>query len=312
MKEIKSILMASTTEEKDMSKASIGFASALLNDMSITWENTVDVEEIDADQTIDTFQWEQKLENGGTGKLTENEGTSAALQWIFGKLDKYLTFDGRALGIRDVRGKALFPLKVNHKVAKGKSDGCIAVEVSLALCEDTSESIYSYGMALVEMKTSRNSISKAQLLLQLAAFSNESSYRRATVLLRTDGNKSWYLLHFKSWNKICVTQYKSGRKCLKELQNLLKSIDDRKELLEKSSRKRPPLDSIAEDQNLAGFSLSDGTNQGNQEDVDKAMEKEASLRQLANALAQSPLSDGVRPTIPEWALARNVVPSYYL
>lgn len=34
------------------------------------------------------------------------------------------------------------------------------------------------------------------------------------------------------------------------------------------------------------------------------------LHRLANALAESLLSDRVRPSLPEWSLTKNVVPSY--
>eukprot|EP00977_Amphora_coffeiformis_P004582 scaffold987_cov183-Amphora_coffeaeformis.AAC.10 len=76
-----------------------------------------------------------------------------ALAWLFGKLERGLAVSGDVLGIRDVKGKLLTPVKTNRLLANGKSDGCIAKESLLAPCDRTKESYYSYGMALVEMKT---------------------------------------------------------------------------------------------------------------------------------------------------------------
>ena len=116
-----------------------------------------------------------------------------------------------------------------------------------------------------------------------------------------------------------LTQYRDGRQCLNVLESLLKSTEARAAKLQ--STKRAKLASVPEEplqQDLSGVSHPDisslpGTDgvDGGQEAVDKAMENEAFLHRLANALAQSPLSDGVRPSLPEWSLARNTVPSYY-
>ena len=141
------------------------------------------------------------------------------------------------------------------------------------------------------------------------------------MLLGTDGNEKWYLLHFEAFNGMSLTQYIDGRQCLNEFESLLKSLKTRGAKLR--DIKRANLAPVSEDkleveQNLTGVSspgytslLADGAREG-QEAVDKAIENEAVLHHLANALAKSPLSDGVRPSIPEWSLAKNVVPSYYM
>jgi hypothetical protein len=168
------------------------------------------------------------------------------------------------------------------------------------------------------------------MLLELAAFSRESLYQQATILLGTDCNDEWYLAHFETVNIMCVSQYTFGRKCLDDFESLLTSIESRKKDLEleleeqhaKRAKLDPgqedKLDATVEDQNLDGFSqagmapfleMGEGSSQA---EIDKALETEAELHRLANALFKSPLSDGVRPTVPEWALARNKVPSYYM
>mmetsp|Transcript_9811 Transcript_9811/g.14436 ORF Transcript_9811/g.14436 Transcript_9811/m.14436 type:complete len:152 (-) Transcript_9811:307-762(-) len=126
------------------------------------------------DSAVGVFAWEQDLKKGGKAKTSEHDVTPEALAWLFGKLERGIAVDGQELGIRDVKGKSLTPVKVNRMVAKGKSDGCIAQESVLELCDRSGESYYSYGIALVEMKTNRRLLNKAQMLLQLTAFSKEA------------------------------------------------------------------------------------------------------------------------------------------
>jgi len=132
----------------------------------------------------------------------------------------------------------------------------------------------------------------------------------------TDGNSKWYLLHFNAENYITLTQYADGRQCLNDFETLLKSTSARAATL--NSSKRPKLTTVAEEeleQDLSGFPKTEVASlsgkDGGQDAVDKAMENEAFLHRLANVLAESPLSNGVRPTIPDWALAKNKVPTYY-
>ncbi|KAL3903270.1 MAG: hypothetical protein SGILL_010508 [Bacillariaceae sp.] len=317
--ELKTMISDAITEERDMSKANTAFATSLLTGLSITWQKTAPNMNVVVGSAVGNFEWAQELKKGGKAKISEHDGTPAALEWLFGKLEQGLSVDGEVLGIRDVKGKALTPVKADRKLAKGKSDGCIAEESVLALCDQTKESFYTYGIALVEMKTNRTFLNKAQMLLQLSAFSRESSWEQATMLLGTDGNTKWYLLHFNAFNSMSLTQYKDGRQCMNDFELLLKSTKTRAASLKSS--KRAKLASVPEEQleqDLTGIpspgsaSLpgTDGVG-GGQEAVDKAMENEAFLHRLANALAESPLSDGVRPTLPEWSLAKNVVPSYY-
>lgn len=111
-------------------------------------------------------------------------------------------------------------------------------------------------------------------------------------------------------------EYSDGRQCLNEFESLLQSIGTRSAKLQSS--KRAKLAPVSEEQALTGISSpgyaslpgADGAG-GSQVAVDKAIENEALLHRLANALAESPLSEGVRPSLPEWSLAKNVVPSYY-
>lgn len=319
---IETMMIESRTDEKDMSKANTEFATDLLTGLSISWRATDANMIVGVGSAIGNFEWDQTLLKGGKAKISENDGTPAALEWLFGKLEQGLAVDGKVLGIRDVKGKKLAPIKADLKCANGKSDGCVAEESKLVLCERTQESFYTYGMALVEMKTNRRPMNKAQMLLQLAAFSRQSTWGQSTVLLGTDGNEKWYLIKFEAFNSMSLTQFKDGRQCLNEFESLLKSLETRGAKLRNSKRAKlaPVLERQLEvEQNLTGLSPpgyaslpgTDGAG-ANQEAVDKAIENEAVLHRLANALAESPLSDGVRPSLPEWSLAKSVVPSYYM
>ena len=117
--------------------------------------------------------------------------------------------------------------------------------------------------------------------------------------------------------------FQNGRKCFDDFECQLKAASTRLESLKKSN-KRVKLESVSEvelslEQDLTGMSPAlmsaslDGTDRvpGGQEAVDKVMENEAFLDRLANALAESPMFDGVNLTVIEWTLARNVDPSYY-
>jgi hypothetical protein len=100
--------------------------------------------------------------------------------------------------------------------------------------------------------------------------------------------------------------------------------------LEELSNKKPRLSSMPEDgspprgsmegasmrlsvasvahkaeQDLTGFE--DGENDAR----DKAIEDEHYLRRLAEALGDLAGGDEHRPELPEWALAKNKIPSYY-
>ena len=218
---IEKMMIESKTDDRNMSKANTEFATDLLTGLSISWRNAVANMNVGVGSVVGNFEWEQALLTGGTGKLSENDGTPLALKWLFGKLDQALAVDGKKLGIRDVKGKKLAPIKADRKVANGKSDGCVTEESMLVLCERSQESFYTYGMALVEMKTDRTPMNKAQMLLQLAAFSRESVWGQSTILLGTDGNKKWYLVQFEALNSMLITQYYDGRECLNEFESLL-------------------------------------------------------------------------------------------
>lgn len=123
------------------------------------------------------------------------------------------------------------------------------------------------------------------------------------MLLGTDGNEKWYLIHFEALNSMSLTQYNDGRQCLNEFESLLKSLETRRANLRGSKRVKVALVSeehLEVEQNLHGTSApgyaslsgADGAG-GSQEAADEAIENEALLHRLANALAESPLSDGV-------------------
>jgi hypothetical protein len=156
------------------------------------------------------------------------------------------------------------------------------------------------------------------MILQLTAMSLQSIYKQSVVLLGTDGNLSWYLVHFEKRNMIQVQQYKYGRKCLDDFEALLVSIKSRYETLKAMNPKRLKSEHAGE-QDLSGFQEATAITAGlvpptgsDQAVVDEALNNEAFLHGFANFLAKSPMGDGERPTIPKWALAKNRVPSYYM
>mmetsp|Transcript_8054 Transcript_8054/g.16999 ORF Transcript_8054/g.16999 Transcript_8054/m.16999 type:complete len:387 (+) Transcript_8054:495-1655(+) len=316
---VEDVLKDNDTREVRMSEANRDDANTVLAANNISW--TVDPlnEDTGVGSPVENYQWEEDLLNGGKAKISEPDGTKKALKWLFGKFKQDC-----GLGIRDVKGTTLPIVKGGGVLVKGRSDGCIAKESMLKTCEDTGVSLFTYGMALVELKTDRNVMNFAQMVLQLVALSLASTWKRAVVLLGTDGNRKWFLVHFTAFTKMAVSQYTNGRQCLNDFESLLTSMDSRKAELEaevtqhaKRAKLAPVLEGghLEAEQDLGGFfpPLRDTDGAGeSQEAVDRAIENEAFLHRLANALAESPLSDGVRPSVPEWALARNVVPSYYM
>jgi hypothetical protein len=203
------------------------------------------------------------------------------------------------------------------------SDGCVAEK---SIRDNYSDMIFHCALALVEVKTDWSLMRFPEMLLQLPCFSKKSIYKQGTVLLGTDGNRKWCLLKFGKPNHIYVTPYRYGRQCLVDFGKLLKSVTTRRDsyesLLENRKRQRvennlQPIEEAKKeaggDQDLDGFDLhatSDSDQvRGGQEAVDKAIEDAAFFDRFANALAEDPRFDGSRPTVPEWALARNEVPS---
>jgi hypothetical protein len=222
------------------------------------------------------------------------------------------------IGFKDVKGKLLHPLHANHKEASGKSDGCVASEKNIQLCERTGESLYTYGMALIEVKKNRSQLKTTQMVLQLAAISLQSIYKQSAVLLGTDCNTRWYLLHFERPNIIKIQQYAHGRKCLNDFEHLLVTIKSRYDELH-AVKTKPQKSAYVDEQDLTGFQGEASPTTGcvpptgsSQKSIDEAVNNEAFLHRFASFLAESPLGDGERPTIPEWALAKRNVPSYYM
>ena len=116
---------------------------------------------------------------------------------------------------------------------------------------------------------------------------------------------------------IQVQQYVHGRKCLDDFEDLLVSTKSRYDVLQAVKTKRQKSVHAGE-QDLTGFQDERSATTGlvppaasGQRTTDEALNNEAFLHGLANFLAESPMGNGERPTIPEWALARRNVPSYY-
>ena len=117
---------------------------------------------------------------------------------------------------------------------------------------------------------------------------------------------------------IQVQQYFYGRKCLDDFEDLLVSTKSRYDALQAVSTKRQKSVHAGE-QDLTGFEDENSATTGllpptgsGQRTTNEALNNEAFLHGLTNILAESSMGNGERPTIPEWALAKRNVPSYYM
>jgi hypothetical protein len=183
---------------------------------------------------------------------------------------------------------------------------------------------------IVEIKRLSARLNVSQLQLQLVAASLISRFQKGVVLLGTDGNNKWCTVRFSKHNEIALQYYRSGSKCLEEFENLLTDIGGRQEELvraeqEEMSNKKPRFSSIPEDspglhgsahgpmlgQSAASEQDLSGFEDGKNDTRDKAIEDENYLRRLAEVLGDLAGGSDRRPEIPEWALAKNRIPSYY-
>jgi len=156
-------------------------------------------------------------------------------------------------------------------VGKRKSNGFS----DLALCDRASMSnpqnkdlVFSYTVALVELKTGKADLKQWQLLLQLVSLSQLANNRKGVVVLGTDCAQKWRLVFFSKYNQITVQPYTYGKKCLQELKRLLNMSATQGKHLVASA----PMLSIAEETDLMD---EEGTEE------DQKFSRDSKLRKLA-------------------------------
>lgn len=310
--EMYQVVVEDRTEKKSYTDASMAFCNDLLGGLSIRYqENSLNQEDVDG-APLEALPWTQTLTDGTAVNLSEPARTQAALDWLKANMTPGFKVANQPIALKDVKGKQFQPLRAAKKEANGKTDGVVGIQAEIQACENTTEWYFTYSMGLVEIKTDRRRLKKPQMFFQLVALSRESRWGQAVVLLGTDCNKSWFLMWFQEHNKICLQQYLHGRTCLQNFEMLLANIHQRQEDLEESCRKLGRVSSLAiqEEQgehDLSGFPVNGGSGT-DQDKVDQALENEAFLHRVANDLAEL---YGERPALPEWALAKNKIPSYY-
>jgi hypothetical protein len=243
-----SYLEESKTECKNMSKASEHFTSSLLRGLGISWEHAPsnDMQGVEC-----TFSWE-KGEEKETGKAIEY--LKELLQEV-----EVTVKGGATMGVEilDVHSLLLNPIKGNHKEAAGKTDALI--RVCQPIMDDTAR--FAWALCIVEFKTDKEQLKFPQQLLELVSVSNMSDYRQGTVLLGTDLNKKWEIMHFEKPNHIVCQVYKFGSVAISELRKLLMTASVRLEenkgvnLPYVQSSQLLPVVHQGEEQDLVGFDI---------------------------------------------------------
>eukprot|EP00522_Entomoneis_paludosa_P006546 CAMPEP_0172455972 /NCGR_PEP_ID=MMETSP1065-20121228/13450_1 /TAXON_ID=265537 /ORGANISM="Amphiprora paludosa, Strain CCMP125" /LENGTH=384 /DNA_ID=CAMNT_0013208543 /DNA_START=52 /DNA_END=1203 /DNA_ORIENTATION=+ len=299
------MMVQEKTEKKSFTAANTSFVGELLDGYDMKFRLVDSEDEPGKGDPVGRFSWALSIAGGGgEATLSEPDRTEAALNWIQSWMTIGLTVDGlsvkkETIGFKDVKGQLLHPLHANHREASGKSDGCVASEKNIQLCDRTGESLYNYSMALIEVQTDHSQLKKTQMLLQLAALSLQSIYKQSVVLLGTDCHTKWYLLHFEEPNRIQVQQYVHGRKCLDDFEALLVSTKFRYDERQAVNTKRQKSVHAGE-QDLTGFQDELSSTTGlvppaaspGQRTTDKALNNEAFLHRMANFLAESPMGNG--------------------
>ena len=84
---IETMMIESKTDERDMSKANTDFATDLLTGLSISWYATNANLSVGVGSAVGNFKWDQTYLKEGKAMISENDGTPAALEWLFGKLE---------------------------------------------------------------------------------------------------------------------------------------------------------------------------------------------------------------------------------
>ena len=295
--------MDSSTDKRDMSKASSQWAQELVAALGIV-VRTEDVNEDAVEKTAEPpgYLWQVTTTAGDTVKISEHQGTPGARNWFRNHFLSGDDLEKKGYTCVVVTGHLLPRLKAGGKGCSGKGDMVIGKKTSI----DFADSVYEQAPGLIELKTDEYPIKVGQIILELTAFSMVSRFGRGVVLLASDCNTKWRLAWFQDYNTICRRNYVSGRKCWLDFKDMLVNAEERGTTMQPPLKKRLAAlneDQVKEtddDQNLEGFEESDVKQ--------KAVDREAFLHQLANRLGDV---YGERPIVPDWAKAKTTVPDYY-
>jgi len=324
---------AAATVNKPMSEASIPFATDLLNPLGIGFVTAEVCTETGEKDDADPFDWMKEFADGSISERNEVEATPDFRDW----LQKEWLGNDSSWSVELVTGESLPKIKASGKSATGKADLCVGGKLEMQTLTQAKTEHLPNSWGIVEIKRRSAILKTPQMLLEVVALACISRYRKGVALLGTDGNDKWCIVHFTKYNEVSQQYFRHGRKCLEEYENMLSGINGRKEELAKAelaelSDHTQRLSSVPEDsypprrsidcpsmrlsvanasasgraeQDLTGFE--DGEN-GTR---DKAIENENFLRRLAEALGDLAGGNDHRPKLPEWALAKNRIPSYY-
>mmetsp|Transcript_8052 Transcript_8052/g.12608 ORF Transcript_8052/g.12608 Transcript_8052/m.12608 type:complete len:402 (-) Transcript_8052:1315-2520(-) len=281
------------TIDVPMSEVTMNFTSSLLDALKIKYFVRKVNKEI-REGRMKTYTWGEK-EHEADGQ--------PGCQQILEKEILPLDFDGDSLGIYDVRNRSLPELQAGKRKSNGYSDMAVGPIDSMAYAvTNAKDLVLSYAVALVELKTSRRDLKQGQLLLQLVSLALVSGTGQGVVVLGTDCDTKWRLLHFSNYNTVVVQPYEDGKKCIVDFKNLIVEGTARMQRNTAPEKLTRILEDDNADVNMNDFDLEEA-------ERDRAIEREAKLQKLAGALGSL---FGETLEVPSWAKASVTCPSYYM
>ena len=160
--------------------------------------------------------------------------------------------------IIDVHHKLLDPIQGYQRRLTGKTDALIR----LKQVEMDTGSKFAWALGAVEFKTDKEDLNFFQQVFELIALSRMSQFEKGVVLLGTDLNAKWQVLHFTDPIHILCDSYQCGTDAIFQLQKLLETAPARIEKLKACSQRvgqllpfAPSLASVNEagEQDLKGY-----------------------------------------------------------
>lgn len=290
---VKKMLEEAATECVPMSAATLGFVKGVLQAMNITFVVRPPNHE-PGDGPMEEYQW---------GDTEKEESGQPHCKLILEKEILPLDVSGEAFGLFDARGLPLPQVEIGKRKSNGFSDLALgptgAMELSLSTARDL---VLFHVVALVELKTENAEMKQGQLLLQLLSLSAVSTTRQGVVVLGTDCAKKWRLLHFDAYKNIVVQQYTHGKKCIADFKSLIAESPTRMQQNHAPSKTGSMMEEdIDQDLDMTDFGVEPTAR-------DQAIEREAELRKLADAIGSY---FGETLEVPFWATAEATCPSYY-
>jgi hypothetical protein len=326
-------IQAQQAVNKNMSEASFQFATDLLFQRGIRVVSKAPCSETVKGVAIIPFNWMIATTDGRVLERTEVEATPDFRDWL---QKEWLGNEESSWSIERVTGESLPKVQAGDKSATGKADLCVGDKVEMGVVAQNQAPRLPHCCGIVEIKRSSANSKPAQMVLEVVSLSLVSRFQKGVVLLGTDGCAKWCIVHFSKHNEVSQQYFSNGRRCLAEYESMLHSSFERGEELtnaelEEMSSKKPKFSSVPENAPLSHGGMEDPATRlsvasaarGAEQDLtgfedvendmrDKAIEVENFLRRLAETLGDlAGGGDEHRPTLPEWALAKNRIPSYF-